>query len=59
MDTIVLSRIQSAFTTAYHCLFSPFTMGLALLLLLLKTQAHSDTTRSPIRASASGVGCSP
>lgn len=36
MSTI-LSRLQFAFTIAYHYLFPQLTMGLALLLLILKT----------------------
>jgi cytochrome d ubiquinol oxidase subunit I len=38
MDTsIIFSRLQFAFTIAYHYLFPQFTMGLALLILILKT----------------------
>ncbi|QBD77945.1 cytochrome ubiquinol oxidase subunit I [Ktedonosporobacter rubrisoli] len=33
----ILSRLQFAFTIAYHYLFPQLTMGLALLLLILKT----------------------
>lgn len=37
MDTsTIFSRLQFAFTIGYHYLFPQFTMGLALLLLLLK-----------------------
>lgn len=36
MSTIY-SRLQFAFTIAYHYLFPQFTMGLALLILILKT----------------------
>ena len=37
MDTsTILSRIQFAFTLAYHYLFPQFTMGLALMLVILK-----------------------
>ncbi len=36
MSTL-LSRLQFAFTVSYHYLFPQFTMGLALLLLILKT----------------------
>ncbi len=32
----ILSRVQFAFTLAYHYLFPQFTMGLALLLVILK-----------------------
>src|SRR2546421_5424406 len=38
MDTsTILSRLQFAFTVGYHYLFPQFTMGLALLILILKT----------------------
>src|SRR2546428_8913401 len=38
MDTsTLLSRLQFAFTIAFHYLFPAFTMGIALLLLILKT----------------------
>lgn len=38
MDVSTLfSRLQFAFTIAYHYLFPQFTMGLALLILILKT----------------------
>lgn len=39
MDPVVLSRVHFAFTAVYHYLFPPLTMGLALLLVLLKTRA--------------------
>ena len=38
MDTsTLLSRLQFAFTISFHYLFPQLTMGLALLLLILKT----------------------
>ena len=37
MDTsTIFSRLQFAFTVGYHYLFPQFTMGLALLLVILK-----------------------
>ena len=39
MDALMLSRLQFAFTITYHYLFPQLTMGLALLILILKTQA--------------------
>ncbi len=36
-SSIILSRLQFAFTVAYHYLFPQLTMGLALLIVLLKT----------------------
>src|SRR5262245_9498211 len=39
MDPVVLSRVHFAFTALFHYLFPPLTMGLALLLVLLKTRA--------------------
>jgi cytochrome d ubiquinol oxidase subunit I len=37
MDPTILSRLQFAFTIGFHYLFPQFTMGLALLLVMLKT----------------------
>ena len=39
MDALSLHRIQFAFTITFHYLFPQLTMGLALLLVLLKTLA--------------------
>ncbi|MGZ3715273.1 MAG: cytochrome ubiquinol oxidase subunit I, partial [Ktedonobacterales bacterium] len=36
-DPTAIARVQFAFTLAYHYLFPQFTMGLALLLVVLKT----------------------
>src|SRR5437763_7814025 len=36
-DPVVLSRLQFAFTIAFHYLFPQLTMGLALLIVILKT----------------------
>src|SRR5579875_882239 len=36
-NSVVLSRVQFAFTVAYHYLFPQLTMGLALLIVILKT----------------------
>jgi cytochrome d ubiquinol oxidase subunit I len=38
-DPVILSRIQFAFTITYHYLFPQLTMGLALLIFILKTFA--------------------
>src|SRR3989442_15153239 len=38
MDTsTILSRLQSAFTLSFHYIFPQLAMGLALLILILKT----------------------
>ena len=37
MDALVLHRIQFAFTITFHYLFPQLTMGLALLIVILKT----------------------
>ncbi|HEY4085889.1 MAG TPA: cytochrome ubiquinol oxidase subunit I [Bryobacteraceae bacterium] len=37
MDALILDRIQFAFTITFHYLFPQLTMGLALLILILKT----------------------
>ena len=50
MDPSSWSRLQFAFTATYHYLFPQLTMGLALLIFLLKTRAlrtqdpHLDAT---------------
>jgi cytochrome bd ubiquinol oxidase subunit I len=38
-DPVILARIQFAFTVTYHYLFPQLTMGLALLIFILKTVA--------------------
>jgi cytochrome d ubiquinol oxidase subunit I len=40
MDSVVWSRIQFGFTITYHYLFPQLTMGLALILLVLKILAY-------------------
>jgi len=39
MDALTVDRLQFAFTVTFHYLFPQLTMGLALLILLLETQA--------------------
>ena len=39
MDALSLDRIHFAFTITYHYLFPQLTMGLALLIVVLKTMA--------------------
>src|SRR6478752_1997822 len=39
MDALLLHRLHFAFTITYHYLFSQLTMGLALLVVVLKTVA--------------------
>src|ERR1700723_2570757 len=39
MDALTLHRIHFAFTITFHYLFPQLTMGLALLILVLKTLA--------------------
>jgi cytochrome d ubiquinol oxidase subunit I len=39
MDALALHRFQFAFTVTYHYLFPQLTMGLALLIVILKTMA--------------------
>jgi len=39
MESLTLHRLHFAFTVAYHYIFPQLTMGLALLLLVLKTMA--------------------
>ena len=39
MDALTLHRLHFAFTITYHYLFPQLTMGLALLIVVLKTLA--------------------
>src|SRR6266446_711532 len=39
MDALILHRLHFAFTVTYHYLFPQLTMGLALLIVVLKTIA--------------------
>lgn len=39
MDALIAQRLQFAFTITYHYLFPQLTMGLALLIFVLKTQS--------------------
>ncbi len=43
MDALTLHRIHFAFTITYHYLFPQLTMGLALLIVILKTMALRAT----------------
>lgn len=52
MDATILSRLQFGFTITFHYLFPQLTMGLALLIFLLKTrymrsgdEAHNQAAR--------------
>ena len=37
MDTVFWSRLQFAMTAAYHWLFVPLTLGLALVMAVMET----------------------
>jgi cytochrome d ubiquinol oxidase subunit I len=43
LDALTLHRIHFAFTITYHYLFPQLTMGLALLIVILKTIALRST----------------
>ncbi len=46
MDTaLAVHRLHFAFTVTFHYLFPQLTMGLALLILILKTQGHDAAAR--------------
>ena len=49
MDALSLHRLHFAFTITYHYLFPQLTMGLALLIVLLKTLAWRAAPGSPAR----------
>ena len=38
-NALILDRLQFAFTITFHYIFPQFTMGLALLIVILKTMA--------------------
>ena len=50
MDALLLHRIHFAFTITYHYLFPQLTMGLALLIVVLKTIAIRRKVRQYNRA---------
>jgi cytochrome bd-type quinol oxidase subunit 1 len=65
MDALTLNRLHFAFTITYHYLFPQLTMGLALLIVVLKTLAlrtgdeHYDLSArfwAPVAQGALGVG---
>src|SRR3984893_17235084 len=52
VDSLLLSRLHFAFTIVYHYLFPPLTMGLALLMVILKTLAvmrRDETANQAVR----------
>ncbi|MBK8232485.1 MAG: cytochrome ubiquinol oxidase subunit I [Candidatus Eisenbacteria bacterium] len=49
LDALMLSRLQFAFTIAFHYLFPPLTIGLGVLLVMMETMFHR--TRLPIYGS--------
>jgi cytochrome d ubiquinol oxidase subunit I len=52
LDPLLLSRLHFAFTIVYHYLFPPLTMGLALLMVILKTLAivrHDEIANQAVR----------
>ena len=63
MDALTLDRLHFAFTITYHYLFPQLTMGLALLIVVLKTLAlrtgdeHYDLRRGSGRRSSQSTSC--
>jgi len=52
VDPLLLSRLHFAFTIVYHYLFPPLTIGLALLMVVLKTLAivrHDEAANQAVR----------
>ncbi len=45
-DALLWHRIQFGFTITYHYLFPQLTMGLALLILILKIRAVAERGRA-------------
>ena len=52
-DALALHRLHFAFTVTYHYLFPQLTMGLALLIFIIKTLALR--TGNPASTVASGI----
>ena len=52
MDALLLHRLHFAFTITYHYLFPQLTMGLALLIVVLKTVATRRKERTLQRSGA-------
>src|SRR4029434_9186273 len=48
-DALVFHRLQFAFTIVYHYLFPQLTMGLALLIVVMKALRWNDAARFWIR----------
>jgi hypothetical protein len=54
-DALFIHRIHFAFSVTYHYIFPQLTMGLAPLLVVLKTLAFGRTTPSTTIRSDSGA----
>lgn len=50
MEALVVHRLQFALTVGFHYIFPQITMGLALLIVILKTMALRGVGRSHRRA---------
>ena len=53
MDALIIHRIQFAFTITFHYLFPQLTMGLGLLIVILKTLAIRTGNELCIRQDSS------
>ena len=54
LDSLVLHRLHFAFTVTFHYLFPQLTMGLALLIVILKTWRCAPATSTTTARRASG-----
>ena len=59
MTAELIHRLHFAFTVTFHYLFPQLTMGLALLIVVLKTVALAPAAKPGIARPASGVASSP
>lgn len=61
-DALVFHRLQFAFTVTYHYLFPQLTMGLALLIVIMKALRRSPCAGSVGHCEVAGarmrLGCS-
>ncbi len=53
-DSLIVHRLHFAYTITYHYLFPQLTMGLALLIVILKRSRCEPATSTTTRRRASG-----
>jgi cytochrome bd-type quinol oxidase subunit 1 len=56
MDALVVHRIQFAFTLTFHYLFPQLTMGMGLLIVILKSSPFALEISTTMKRRAFGRG---